>query len=76
MPNHKSTVEVDHKAVELLVPDLGLTLRSLFAAAAEAHKITPKRTWGLRYSGALVGKITIKSPAKIIAKENCHAVQP
>ena len=44
----------------LQFPDLGVTLRTLFAAAADGHAKTGKREWKLEYKGAVVGKLKVR----------------
>jgi hypothetical protein len=68
LPAVRQLVVVSHELTALEVPDLGLTLRTLFAVAAEAYKTTPKRTWALHYRGIPVGNITIKSPDRFVTR--------
>jgi hypothetical protein len=64
-------VTPDHAKLELDIPDLGVTLRTVFGVAAKAYETTPVRQWKLRYKGALVGTIQLADknykPARITA---------
>ena len=60
MNETKAPIIPDYENGELEVPHLGITLRTLLAAAAEAAKYAPKRTWNLRYKDAEIGRIRIK----------------
>lgn len=58
----KAPVVADYEKGELEVPHLGVTLRTLLAAAANAAKHRPtKRTWVLRYKTAEIGRIKIQA---------------
>lgn len=57
----KAPVVADYDKGELEVPHLGVTLRTLLAAAADAAKNRPtKRTWILRYKTAEIGRVKIQ----------------
>lgn len=54
------SVKTVEETSTLLVPDLGVTLRTLFGAAAAGHAKTGKREWKLEYKGAIVGKLKVR----------------
>lgn len=57
----KAPVVADYEKGELEVPHLGVTLRTLLAAASNAAKNRPlKRSWILRYKTAEIGRIKIQ----------------
>ena len=57
----KAPVIADYEKGELEVPHLGVTLRTLLAAAFNAAKQRPlKRVWILRYKTAEIGRIKIQ----------------
>lgn len=53
-------VQVDIKNTTLIVPDLGITLRTLLACAASGYEETKKRQWKLLYKDAVIGSVRIK----------------
>lgn len=55
-------VIADIPAGVLDVPDIGVTLRTLLGAAAEASKLNRRRTWKVRYKQVIIGSIRIKLP--------------
>lgn len=59
-------MSVQHNAEDgtLAVPDLGITLRTLLAAAAKGYSTRPRRNWRVLYKGAIIGTIRIKVPRK------------
>ncbi len=54
-------VSIDPENGTLNVPDIGVTLRTLMAAAASGYKTRPKRVWKVIYKGIVVGSVRIKS---------------
>lgn len=54
------SVKTVEETSTLQVPDLGVTLRTLFAVAAAGHAKTGKREWKLEYKGAIVGKLKVR----------------
>ena len=57
------SVIIDTEAVTLKVPDIGVTLRTLLACAAQGYKTTPKRVWKIIYSDSniVIGSVRIKN---------------
>jgi hypothetical protein len=53
-------VEVDKTEACLVLSDIGVTLRTLLAVAAEAYPSTRRRRWALKYKDAIIGRIQIK----------------
>ena len=53
-------VKIVEETSTLQVPDLGVTLRTLFGAATTGHAKTGKREWKLEYKGAIVGKLKVR----------------
>jgi hypothetical protein len=45
----------------LSVPDLGVTLRTLLAVAAQGYDDTGRRAWTVRFKGAKIGTIQVKT---------------
>jgi hypothetical protein len=65
------SVIIDAEAGTLKVPDIGVTLRTLLACAAEGYKTRPKRVWKILYTenNVVVGSVRIKSQ-DFLRKEN------
>lgn len=53
-------VIVDNENAQLVLSDMGVTLRTLLAVAAGAYPDTRRRRWNLSYKGATIGRIQIK----------------
>lgn len=65
-------VEKLNEAREILVPDLGVTLRTLLGVATQGYKEIGQRRWSLRYKGALIGSLQVKDAhlKPLIGKRN------
>jgi hypothetical protein len=58
------------------VDDMGVTIRSMLAVAAEGYALTGQRKWGIRYKGVVIGnvqcasipRVPARSPARITSK--------
>lgn len=57
-------VTVDTENGILDAPDLGVTLRSLLAAADNGAKVRRKRIWKVRYKHVIIGSVCIKLEPK------------
>jgi hypothetical protein len=68
-------VVIDAENGTLKVPDIGVTLRTLLACAAEGSKTRPKRVWKIIYtdSNIVIGSVRIKTD--LIKKENLYEPQ-
>ena len=55
-------VTIDANNGTLKVPDLGVTLRTLLACAAEGAKTKPRRSWKILYTehDVVIGSVRIK----------------
>lgn len=49
-----------HQEGYIEVTDLGVTLRTLLAVAADGYKVRQRRKWSVRYKGAVIGWLQIK----------------
>lgn len=58
VPREKIIVDINEKL--LIIPHLGMTLRTLIGAAASAVE-EPKGTWKIIFKGATVGSVKLKS---------------
>ena len=56
----RERIEPDLESRRLSVPHLGITLRSLFGAAANAQGDSKNPHWTLRYKGVDIGQIRLK----------------
>lgn len=67
------SVIIDTEAVTLKVPDIGVTLRTLLACAAQGYKTTPKRVWKIVYGdgNVVIGSVRIKNQ-DFIKKEKLY----
>ena len=54
-------VDIDSKEGTLTVPDIGVTMRTLLACAAQGAKQRPKRVWRGIYKGVVIGSVRIKN---------------
>lgn len=70
-------VERLNEAQEILVPDLGVTLRTLLGVAAQGYKETGRRRWSIRYKGALIGSLQVKDDhlKPLIGKKNANKLK-
>lgn len=64
-------VKIDADNGTLAVPDIGVTLRTLMACAAEGYKTRPKRVWKVLYKDTVIGSVRIKNK-DFIKKENLY----
>ena len=62
-------ITVDHEKFKLVIPDIGVTMRTMLAAAADGYRHTGRRTWGISYNGATIGKVRVKAYATEQVKE-------
>lgn len=69
------SVTINTKEATLTVPDIGVTLRTLLACAAEGYKTTPKRVWKVLYGvehPVVIGSVRIKNKG-FIEQEKLNA---
>lgn len=64
-------LDMDDSVID--IDDIGVTLRTLLAVAANGCSLNNKRKWGIRYKNAIIGSVQCSStprvPAKITGKE-------
>ena len=67
------SVIIDTENVTLKVPDIGVTLRTLLACAAQGYRTTPKRVWKIVYGdgNVVIGSVRIKNQ-DFIKKEKLY----
>lgn len=51
----------------IVVDDIGVTLRTLLAVAAEGYKTNPKRVWKVSYANVVIGSVRIRTLPKKVA---------
>lgn len=54
-------VTIDAPNAMLIVPDCGVTLRTLLACAAQGAKTNRKRVWKVQYKDTVIGSVRIKT---------------
>ena len=50
---------LDNNTLEL--DDMGVTVRTLLAAAARGYKTTGKRKWAIKYKGSTIGNVSVRT---------------
>lgn len=49
----------DDEELIIIIPDLGVTMRTILAVAAAGYKLTSKRRWRIQYKNAIIGKVSV-----------------
>ena len=57
-----ATIDIEDKVID--IEDLGVTMRTILAAAATGYKQTDKRRWGIRYKNVVIGNVQVASTPK------------
>jgi len=75
----RDSAEVEQMAItikddtfELETPDLGVTMRTLLAAAATGAKRTGRRAWTVRYKSAVIGSVRVRLTSERQKDGNDH----
>ena len=55
------TVTVDTEKCTLEIPDIGVTVRTLLAAAADGYEKNGRRKWDIVYKHVPIGSIRVKT---------------
>ena len=55
------TVVLQADETQLVIPDMGVTVRTLLSVAARGHAITGKRTWKVSYKNVVIGSVRVKT---------------
>ena len=64
-------ITINAEEATLVVPHLGMTTRTLMAAAAEGYKTNPKRIWKVSYKNTIIGNVRLKT--NFLKEEDYHA---
>jgi hypothetical protein len=60
------TVETDLEEGKLIVPDIGVTLRTLLAVAAKGYDATKRRSWKVVYKSTVIGSVRVKTNRTLV----------
>lgn len=65
------TKDIENATID--IEDIGVTLRTLLAHAAEGYKTNPKRVWKVRYKATIIGSVRLKTD---FVKRELTGLQP
>ncbi len=54
-------IDVDDTTHSIVIPDLGVTMRTMLAAAAAGMERTNRRSWNIRYKEVVIGRVRVKN---------------
>jgi len=54
-------IDVDDSTHSIVIPDLGVTMRTMLAAAASGMERTNRRSWNVRYKEVVIGRVRVKN---------------
>ena len=54
------------------ITDMGVTIRTLLAVAADGYKETQRRKWSVKYKGAVIGWLQVKDDHLKLVKGKKH----